>query len=172
MTKTQNSSFAATVLNALNTAGLYQTAALKATVTETGTPAGYTDTVRPLFDVILHFSPYTVSGITLAAQLDKALEANNIGHTVHIDWDMDVVVYTHGWENYSVSNWTDDPSMAVQPSRVKLGAVTRRNYTTVLTTFLDAVGVIVTDPSTALRGKLPPVTRAEIADPAYDRPKS
>jgi hypothetical protein len=151
MTKTQNSSFAATVLNALKTSGRYQTGVLKAELSLVKTLPTYKGPA--VFDVQLTFSPGTISGITLASQLDKAIHHNMHGHKVHIDWDKDLVVYTREGENFSVLNFTDDPSLATQPNRVKFSAVSERHYTTVLTTFLDLIADILIDPAHAPRGK-------------------
>lgn len=142
MTNTQNSSFAATVLNALSTARRYDTGLLIATETDAVIPNGYADSIGPLVDIVVHFHPGTISGITLAYHLDRALAVHQLGHTTHIDWDMDVIVYTREWENYSISNWTDDPSMIELPNRVKFSGVQKRRYA-VLTTFLDSVATLI-----------------------------
>lgn len=144
MTNTQNSSFAATVLDALNKIGSYHTGYLTATLTQGVVPQGYNvANIGDVFNLDLVFRPGSISGITLGAQLDKALVYAGLAHTVHIDWDRDLLVYTHQWENYSVHNWADDPSMAEIPVVVKFTGVTRKHFTTVLTMLLDAIAPII-----------------------------
>jgi hypothetical protein len=152
MTNTQNSSFAATVLDALSKLDSYYSGVLTAKLTEAEVPEAFDKNIGPLFDIVLEFAPGTISGITLAQTLDRALQVNNLAHHVHIDWDTDLIIYTHAWERYAIGNWTDDPTRESQPRHVKLFGVTKLHYYTVLSSFLHDIANILIDPESTKRG--------------------